>query len=991
MKDQDKSKAQLIAELTRLRRKNQRLAARNRRIRRIHSGDRSPAPSKARPKTWQAEPQQRLNTRDQRIQNFELICKTYKEFLTLIDKNYRYLTANQAFCAAHGRSLAQIVGKSVYEIWGNRRFFRDIKPALDRCFQGEEVEYEAWFEFGQEGEHYYLVHFYPYQDERGEVTHVVAVSRDLSWRKQMEERLRQSEQKYRLLAENARDVIWAADAHLRLSYVSPSVKWLLDYEPEAVLGKDIFTGMAPEYHKKAYNGLKKLISGASHGPIRQGRAVELEYIHKRGFRVWVEAKINVLLDKGGDFAGVVGVTRDIRQRKAAEAELKTGMEYIRRIVNSVPALMYIYDLEKKKDVFINHEISNVLGYAPHDLENMDPRLLEKVLHPEDRQKVRRFFQDISDARDSEVRDIEYRVSGADGQWRWLHSRITPFTRNAQGRVTQVLGYALNISRLKQTEAELETAREQAEKASQAKSAFLASMSHEIRTPLNAVIGMAQLLKDTRLNQQQADYLKTLHCAADSLLALLNELLDFSRIEAGKIALENRPFDLKRTVGQVFRMLRPPADRKSNRLSFNFSSEVPRYLQGDPLRLKQVLINLINNAIKFTDQGDIRLLVQQERRSEERVLLRFTITDNGAGIDQQRLKSLFSPFCQEDSSVWRKYGGTGLGLSIAKQLAEKMGGDIGARSEKGRGSVFWFTAWFEPASEAALAGKEKKPVFLPREQRSRFRILAAEDNPANQKVLQLTLDKLGFCSDMVEDGQAVLEKLKVRQYHLILMDVQMPELDGPETCRRIRQGECGADKSAIPVIAITANAVKESWTALFEAGMDHVLLKPFEPEQLLQVLACYLGGQQEKGDCSQLLKHPGSGSDRTASLMFPPAGPLDLEKLERQYPRPGALAEMVALFQTAAPQRMGELEQAVAQGAVDQVRQTAHALSNLIGPVWATKALQYSRNLEKAAQNGDWEGISRLHGALQKQVRAICDYIEMNQSHLIRLSQKEDPE
>lgn len=991
MKDKDKSKARLIAEITRLRRKNQWLRARNRRSRRSNSAGRAPARGKVRPKPWRGEPEKRLNTRDQCIQNFELICKTYKEFLTLIDKNYIYQTANQAFCGAHGRSLAQIVGKSVYDIWGNKRFFRDIKPALDRCFQGEEVEYEAWFEFGQEGEHYYLVHFYPYQDERGEVTHVVAVSRDISWRKQMEERLRQSERKYRLLAENARDVIWAADENLRLSYVSPSVKRLFDYDPEAVLGKDIFTGMAPEYQTKAYKGLKKLISGAAHGPIKQGRAVELEYIHKRGFRVWVEAKLNVLIDKAGNFTGVVGVTRDIRQRKAAEAELKTGMEYIRRIVNSVPALMYIYDLEKKKDVFINHEISNVLGYAPHDLENMGPRLLEAVLHPDDRQKVRRFFKDISDAKDGEIRDIAYRVSGADGQWRWLHSRITPFTRNAQGQVTQVLGYALNISRLKQTEAELDRARDQAEKASQAKSIFLASMSHEIRTPLNAVIGMAQLLEDTPLDQQQADYLKTLHCAADSLLALLNELLDFSRIEAGKIELQSRPFDLKRTVSQVFRMLRPPADRKSNRLSFNFSSEVPRYLQGDPLRLKQVLVNLINNAIKFTDQGDIRLLVQQERRSEERSLLRFTITDNGAGIAQERLKSLFAPFCQEDGSVWQKYGGTGLGLSIAKQLAEKMGGDIGARSEKGLGSVFWFTAWFEPASEAALAGKERKPVFLPREQRSRFRILAAEDNPANQKVLQLTLDKLGFCSDMADDGETVLEKLKVRQYHLILMDVQMPELGGPETCRRIRQGECGADKSGIPVIAMTANAVKESWSAFFEAGMNHVLLKPFEPEQLLQVLACYLVGHRESGDCSQRLKHSGSDADVPARPILPPGGPLDLEKLARQYQRSGALAEMVALFQNTAPKRMGELEQAVAQGAVDQVRRTAHALSNLIGPIWATEALKYSRGLENAARNGDWEGISRLQQALQKQVRAICDYIEMNQNHLVRSSQKGDPE
>ncbi len=792
------------------------------------------------------------------------------------------------------------------------------------------------------------------------------------------QRLHKSLAKFRTIIETLDDAYYETDLEGRYIFVNHTYCRYLQRSKEELIGRDYREFCTDQSIETLDRILEEVYTAGA-----TNRIVDDQIMRKDGTTLHTELSIMLMRNKNGFPAGYRFISRNVTEKKKAERDLALSEKKYRNILGSIEDSYFEADLDGRFQYF-NDALVSQLGYSKEELIGMNPR---RYLDAENAEKVSRAYRRIHRT-GKPIRFLHHEIIQKNGRKRFIESSVSPKSDQA-GNIIGYRGLARDITKRKRIQEELKQAKINAEKATQAKSVFLSNMSHEIRTPLNAIMGMFGLLETTPLTSEQADFVTTGKRSADGLLAVINDILDFSKIEAGQLDMEIINFDLRQTIQELSALPAMQAHAKGLEYLYRIDSRVPSLLKGDPGRLRQIIMNLSTNAVKFTETGEIVLSIEVVQETPERVTLRFTVKDSGIGISKENQSRLFRSFQQADASTPRKYGGTGLGLAISKRLVEMMGGQMGVESDLNQGAEFWFTVGFEklvnareddcdtahalkdyrilivddnltnldildeylkqwggdcdravsgdmalallaavvktdfpydivisdmlmPGMDGAELGRRikadpalsntklimlssqglkeeaaemrrigfaaclTKPVGcsqlfdclmsvinaqpekiadphvstsppLPafhNHQSVPARILLAEDNPINQKLALHMLIKAGHSVDAVENGWLAVEALCRRHYNLVLMDIQMPKMDGLEATRRIRAVDSKVLNPAIPIIAVTAHAMKGDREMFLEAGMNAYVSKPIQPEILFKTIQDLLSKEKK---------------------------------------------------------------------------------------------------------------------------------------------------
>lgn len=522
-------------------------------------------------------------------------------------------------------------------------------------------------------------------------------------------------------------------------------------------------------------------------------------------------------------------------------------------------------------------------------------------------------------------------------------------------LSRVVRYAIER---KAGERALKEARDRAELAAHAKSVFLATVGHEIRTPLNGILGMARLLLDTRLDVRQRTFAETVVSSGELLLGLVNDILDFSRLEADALTLDNTPFDVVDTVDELRLLMAPRAAEKGLTLSCRFGREVPAFVSGDPLRLRQVLLNLVGNAIKFTEHGNVGMSVETiAELPDGKVVLRFAVSDTGIGVPEEARAGLFTEFWQADSSITRRFGGTGLGLAICKRLVTMMGGEIGYdANEGGDGSSFWFVVALSPA----LSPVSQEPVAMD-EPSLACHVLLVDDNPVNREVAAGLLERHGHKVTALESGLAAVEAMRMGSYHLVLLDMHMPGIDGLETARRIRA--LGGGAANTPMWLLTANPMEQDARLWRDAGLDGCLAKPFRAEDVVRLLS-------QNADAAS--RTPLSSGPEPVLVGLPDLL-ADLKDLGRERMR-----GLVELFRTSSATDMDHITAHTEAGDLEQLAPSVHRMASASASLHLVALNERCRAIETMARAGDANALQHARSVQdlwRRSLKALSEVVD----------------
>ncbi|MEO7106723.1 MAG: CHASE domain-containing protein [Rhodoferax sp.] len=632
------------------------------------------------------------------------------------------------------------------------------------------------------------------------------------------------------VVQHTNNAVLIADSHMRINWVNEGFTRLTGYTAEEAKGKT--PGELLGSGKADPSAIEKLNNALQHG---QACRVEILNRNKLGAEYWVDTEVQPTHDAKGELVGFMEISSDITVQKQAQKTLADMSDRISLAIEGGSDGLWDWMDVQADAQWWSPSYYKLLGYTademPAGTENFN-----RILQPEHRERNRlACVEALAGRKDYDEENLIHTKTQG---YRWFRTRAKVY-RNTQGQAVRMAGSSKDIHDRKLTEDQLKDAVARAEQASIAKSQFLANMSHEIRTPMNAILGMLTLLHNTSLSAEQQDFTRKTEGAARSLLGLLNDILDFSKIEAGKMSLDPRPFNLDKMLGNLQVILAANIGEKPVMVRYEVAPTVPLGLLGDDMRLQQVLINLGGNAIKFTLQGEVVVRVRVVERSEQDVVLAFTVSDTGIGIAPENQAHIFDGFSQAEASTTRRYGGTGLGLSISSRLVRLLGGELELKSAVGQGSNFFFSVRLPlcevgeavaPASGQVTGGAGPgKPQRL-----LGLRLLVVEDNKINQLVAKGLLTQEGADVTLADDGQKGVDAVAAAQpsFDAVLMDLQMPVMDGYEATRAIREN---LGRTTLPIIAMTANAMASDRAACLDAGMDDHVGKPFDLDHLVGTL------------------------------------------------------------------------------------------------------------------------------------------------------------
>ena len=634
-------------------------------------------------------------------------------------------------------------------------------------------------------------------------------------------------------------------------------------------------------------------------------------------------------------------------------------------------------------LYVNEAFTKISGYTAEEVIGKTPRILQGI--ETSREELDRLRHCLENGKPFKG---ELKNYTKDGTLYWLDISIMPVT-DEQGNITHFTAIERDITDRKNFEKELRQEKEKAEAANYAKSQFLANMSHELRTPMNGILGLSSLLLEAKLDEDDHESLKSIHQSADGLLALLNDLLDFSKIEAGELSLEYIPMNVKECIAQIFDVMAPLASRKGINLDLTYSPSAPRRIVGDPNRIRQILYNLIGNAIKFTNTGGVRVDVSYYKPPDDKEGLRFRVEDTGIGIPEDMKDKIFDKFTQADVSTARKFGGTGLGLAITKQLIDMMGGEVGVDSVHGRGSTFWFKVPAEaledeegaeetiiPKVEAKPKVKKKKAPADSKESPggpfSKFSVLIVDDHPVNILFAQKLMKKLGFGTiETAHNGRVGVEAFEGGSHDIILMDCQMPDMDGFEATEAIRALEKERGKGEhIPIIALTADAVKGAQERCLEVGMDHYMSKPIDQDGVVKALDMFLKPETQPVQQEEAVAVNGHDIDQSATP------PIDMDHFSLfSDGDPDEEKELLDLFFEQAELGIKELEEHHVSGDHEAWKKSAHRMKGAAANLGAHPLSEACKEAESRFEDDAGEKEAML-GSIKASLEELQQFFDV---------------
>ena len=840
-------------------------------------------------------------------QKLSAILGSLNDHISMIDERYNMVWVNGVAERLFG---SDIVGKKCYVAYHGRD--KPCEPCVvQKAFTDGKIhehETEVVTLDGSKMAFWCTANPAAY-DEDGRPKLVVEVSRDITDRKRAEEKLRQSESRFRHLVENAADAFFVVDYEGGIIDVNQQSCYSLQYTREELLSlniADIDVEVVPKKHAERF-----------WSRVTPDHSLTFEGLQRRkdGTTFPVEVHLS-LLETGGQRL-LLAIVRDITERERAENALRESEEQYRLLVENTSDWIWEVDCNGVF-TYVSPQVTSLLGYEPEELRG---KMFFDLEAPEELPRVERFFEEAVRSRQS-VSGFQNTCLHKDGRRVVIEASGVPIL-DRRGELLGYRGVNRDITERKRAEVELATAKEAAEAANRAKSEFLANMSHEIRTPMTAILGYTDLLMiDDNSPEERASHLQTIHRNGESLLKLINDILDLSKIEADKMAVEPRDCPMSQIVEDVASSLRVRAAEGGLGFQIDYLPPLPQTIRTDPERLRQILLNLVGNAIKFTEKGGVRISVRCVLEPDSSPRIEFAVADTGIGMAPEEISRLFEPFTQADTSTTRRFGGTGLGLTISKRLAQMLGGDIRVQSTPGKGSTF--TLSIDPGSLEGVALARTPPgVSLGKDEARKVqeewdlhgRVLVAEDAKDNLRLIRLVLQKAGLEVDVAEDGRTACEKASAsttegRPYDLILMDVQMPELDGYEATRRLRRGGWGG-----PIVALTAHAMSGDREKCLKAGCNDYVAKPIEWTRLLVTVARQLGQAT-------------AAVPRAAAIGKP--SPNSLGLLGSSLIDDGRLTELVESFAAELPDRAKRFEDALETRDFELLEELAHQLKGSAG-------------------------------------------------------------